>query len=196
MSQDLLGGIYAAGEGPTVGKVAPMSLKRTDLLRWQFDLCWSLLDYHLERLQSEDLLWEPAATCWTVRQDATGAWVPDWQVPEPDPVPVPTVAWITWHLGWWWSVACDHAAGRPARERTDVMWPGETQATIAWLHDLRGEWAKRLETLTDAELDDPAAFPWEADAGLTLAHMVAWVNSELMKNASELGQLRMLRAAA
>ncbi|QRN81399.1 MAG: DinB family protein, partial [Nocardiopsis sp. BM-2018] len=31
--------------------------------------------------------------------------------------------------------------------------------------------------------------------GKTNAHTAAWVNSELMKNAAEVGQLRMLRAA-
>ena len=29
-----------------------------------------------------------------------------------------------------------------------------------------------------------------------MAHMVAWVNAELMKNATEIGQLRLLRAAS
>jgi len=33
-----------------------MSVSRRDLLRWQFDLTWSLLDLHLERLKPEDFL--------------------------------------------------------------------------------------------------------------------------------------------
>lgn len=53
-----------------------MSVAPRDLMRWQFDLTWSLLDLHLERLKPEDFLWEPAARCWTVQPDGEG-WVPE-----------------------------------------------------------------------------------------------------------------------
>jgi hypothetical protein len=99
-----------------------------DLLRWQFDLTWSLAELHLDRLTTEDHLWEPAAHCWTVRRADDGAWTPDWADTEPDPIPVPTIAWISWHMGWWWSVATDHAQGREPRERTAVTWPGPDAA--------------------------------------------------------------------
>lgn len=173
----------------------PAPASRQDLLRRQFGLTWALLDYHLERLAPDDLLWEPAAICWSVRRDGDGRWVPDWDDAEPDPIPVPTVAWISWHLGWWWSVTLDHADGRPPRERTAVEWPGDRDATVAWLRSLREAWAAVLDRLTDAELDAPAPFPWPAGSGRTVADMTAWVNAELMKNAAELGQLRLLRAA-
>lgn len=89
-----------------------------DLLRWQFDLTWSLCEYHLERLEPEDFLWEPAANCWTLRQDEEGRWVPDFSESEPDPTPVPTLGWLSWYMGWWWSVAIDHAHASPARKRS------------------------------------------------------------------------------
>ncbi|WP_422741292.1 hypothetical protein ACN27B_20490 [Micromonospora sp. WMMD754] len=52
-----------------------------------------------------------------------------------------------------------------------------------------------LDGLTEVDLARPSAYPWPGDAGLTVAHLVAWVNVELMKNAAEIGQLRLLRAA-
>lgn len=173
-----------------------MDVSRCGLLRWQFDLTWSLFDYHLERLEPDDFLWEPAALCWTVRRDAGGVWVPDWADSEPDPVPVPTIGWLSWHIGWWWSVAIDHLRGRTPRERTDITWPGTGEAAIAWLRGLRQDWLQELARLTDADLDAAAPFPWPSDSGHTLAHMAAWVNAELMKNATEIGQLRLLRAAS
>lgn len=173
-----------------------MQTKRRDLLRWQFDLTWSLLDYHLERLEPADFLWEPASLCWTVRRDAAGRWVPDFAETEPDPVPVPTVAWLTWHIGWWWGTAADHARGRTPRRRQDVVWPGEGAASVAWLRELRTEWAAVLDGLTEEELDATAPFPWQDDPRHSVAHMAAWVNAELMKNAAEIGQLRLQRAAA
>ncbi len=165
-----------------------------DLLRWQFDLTWSLAELHLDRLTTEDHLWEPAPLCWTVRQGDDGSWTPDWADTEPDPIPVPTIGWISWHLGWWWSVATDHAQGREPRERTAVTWPGP-DATVGWLCGLHDEWLTVLDRLSDADLAEAAPFPWPPDAGMTVAQMLGWVNAELMKNVAELGQLRLLRAA-
>ncbi|MGC5034530.1 MULTISPECIES: DinB family protein [unclassified Streptomyces] len=173
-----------------------MSVSRTELLRAQFELTWSLFEYHLERLEPADFLWEPAPHCWTMRRAADGTWVPDWADTEPDPVPVPTIGWVSWHLGWWWSVALDHAQGRPPRDRADIAWPGEGAATVTWLRELRGRWLSVLDGLDEPDLDATAPFPWPDDPRYTVAHMVAWVNTELTKNVSEIGQLRLLRAAS
>ncbi|MFF0739360.1 DinB family protein [Streptomyces sp. NPDC004111] len=174
-----------------------MTSPRCDVPRWQFELTWSLFEYHLERLEPADLLWEPAALCWNVRRDATGGWVPDWADAEPDPVPVPTAGWVSWHLGWWLSVATDHVHGRTPRAREEIVWPGTRDGAVAdWLRGLRTDWLAGLDRLTDADLDRTAAFPWNDDPGRTVAHTVAWVNAELMKNVAEIGQLRLLRAAS
>ncbi|KAB2350877.1 DinB family protein [Actinomadura rudentiformis] len=171
-----------------------MKTSRGDLLRWQFELTWSLFEYHLERLVPDDFLWEPVSHCWTVRPAADGTWVPDWADTEPDPVPVPTIAWLTWHIGWWWSTTIDHAEGRPPRERTAITWPGES-AAVEWLHGLRKDWLAVLDRLTDSDLDATAPFPWQGDPGHTVAHMLGWVNAELMKNAAEIGSVRLQHAA-
>lgn len=173
-----------------------MSVSRCDLLRWQFELTWSLFEYHLERLEPDDFLWEPVPFCWTVRQEAPRRWVPDWADTEPEPVPVPTIAWLSWHIGWWWSVASDHALGRQPRERAAITWPGDGKAAIEWMRGLRRDWLTVLDGLTDADLEATAPFPWGNAPEHTVAHMVGWVNSELMKNAAEIGQLRLLRAAS
>lgn len=171
-----------------------MSVSRRDLLRWQFDLTWSLIGLHLEQLKPDDFLWEPAEICWTVRPGPDGSWIPDWDETEPDPIPVPTIAWITWHIGWWWSVTLDYAQERTPRDRTEIQWPAD--APIPWLRGLRLEWLSVLDQLTDADLDGPALFPWRNDPERTVAHTVSWVNSELMKNVAEIGQLRLLHAVA
>ncbi|MEU0895314.1 DinB family protein [Streptomyces massasporeus] len=173
-----------------------MSASRTELLRRQFELTWSLFEYHLERLEPGDFLWEPAAYRWTMHRGPDGTWVPDWADTEPDPVPVPTLGWVSWHLGWWWSVTLDHARGRPPRDREDIVWPGEGAPTVEWLRGLRTEWLKVLDDLTDPDLDAAASFPVPDDPEYTVAHMLAWVNAELMKNVAEIGQLRLLRAAS
>ncbi len=164
------------------------------LLRWQYDLTWTLAELHLTELRVDDFLWEPGPLCWTVRPTPDG-WVPDWADTEPDPIPVPTIAWITWHVGWWWTVTIDHLRGRTPSSREDVAWPGAAR-TVEWLRGLHTEWTTVLDGLTAADLAAPAPFPWPPDSALTVAHTVAWVNAELMKNVAEIGQLRLQRAAA
>ncbi|MEV6278620.1 DinB family protein [Nocardia sp. NPDC051832] len=166
------------------------------VLRWQFDLVWALFEYHLERLETADFLWEPAELCWTLRQDESGVWVPDWADAEPDPIPVPTIGWVSWHIGWWWTVTIDHLRHRPIHDRAEVEWPGPGSAAVDWLRDLRTEWSQLLDQISEADLAAAATFPWPDDPGKSVAHTVAWVNAELMKNAAEIGQLRLLRAAA
>lgn len=172
-----------------------MSHSRTALLRGQFDLVWALFEHHLERIEPADFRWEPAPVCWTVRRQPDGRWLPDWAEPEPDPPPIPTAAWLTWHIGWWWTVTLDHAHGRTPHERTAIAWPGDGPATVTWLRALHADWLTVLDGLTDAELDTEAPFPWPPGSDRTVADMAAWVNAELMKNVAEIGQLRLLRAA-
>ncbi|MGW1778067.1 DinB family protein [Streptomyces sp. NPDC002143] len=172
------------------------NLGRRELLSWQFDLTWSLFEYHLDRLEPEDFLWEPTAHTWTLHPDGAGGWTPDWADTEPAPVPVPTVGWVSWHLAWWLGTATDHLLGRPPRERADIRWPGAGESAVVWLRDLREEWTAAVAELTDADLDRTAPFPWPNDPEHTVTHLLAWANAELMKNVAELGQLRLLRAAS
>jgi hypothetical protein len=167
----------------------------TDELRWQFDLVWALAEVHLSALTDDDFLWTPVRRMWTVRPDAAGRWHADWAETEPDPIPVPTVGWLSWHIDWWWSTATAHVAGDDPPQRTDVTWPGSGTAAVARLRGLADQWRTLLAGLEPADLRRPSAFPWGADAGHTVVHTVLWVNVELTKNISEIGQLRLLRAA-
>ena len=160
-------------------------------LSWQFDLVWALADLHLTALTDDDLLWEPGPLTWTVRPGADGVWRPDWADTEPDPIPVPTIAWLTWHIQWWWSTAIDHLTGAPPRDRIDVTWPGP-DAAVNRVRALADRWREVLMSV------DPTAsseFPWGTGTDHTVAHTALWVNVELTKNISEIGQLRLMRAA-
>ncbi|KAA0112749.1 DinB family protein [Mycolicibacterium sp. P9-22] len=159
----------------------------------QFDLAWALTDLHLSALTAEDFLWEPTNVVWTMHRDGAGRWYPDWAETEPDPIPVPTIGWISWHIIFWWSAALDELAGRPARPPTETPWPGPAEAVPA-IRALCAQWRKTLATLGPAELDAPCAFPWGPEADRTVADTALWLNVELAKNGSEIGLLRMLRA--
>ena len=168
------------------------------VLRTQLHLVWSLFELSLDRLTDDECHWSPVNDdrTATVRCDADGRWVADWSGVEAEPYPVTTIAWLTWHIGWWWSTTIAHATQTPVPDRADVTWPGSADATRAWLRDLHGRWLVVLDGLTEADLDAVAPFPWPSRPDRTVANMVAWVNAELMKNVAEIGQLRILRTAS
>jgi hypothetical protein len=163
-------------------------------LRRQFDLVWALADLHLAALTEDDFLWQPTALVWTVRPDSSGVWRPDWADTEPDPVPVPTIGWLTWHIEWWWSTTIAHVRDQPPPDRTDVTWPGDGAAAVVRIRALAADWHTLLARLTDVDLARPSSFPWDGDAERTVADTVLWLNIELTKNTAEIGQLRLLRA--
>lgn len=166
-----------------------------DEVRRQFDLAWALTDLHLTALTEGDFFWEPADVCWTVRRNDNGQWHADFADREPDPVPVPTVAWLTWHIDFWWSAAIDGLHGRARRGADEIAWAGSGSAAVSRLHELATHWRHLLAGITVPELAEPSVFPWSAEDGRTVGDTVLWVNVELTKNASEIGQLRMIRAA-
>ena len=163
--------------------------------RRQFELAWSLAELHLEALVDEDFLWEPASLCWTVRQDEAGVWRPDWAEVEPDPIPVPTIAWLSWHIDYWWSAAIAALADRKGRDPSEVIWAGDGPAAVTRVRALAADWRNVLADIDERDLTAAATFPWGANTEHTVADTVLWVTVELTKNISEIGQLRLIRAA-
>lgn len=163
-------------------------------IRRQFDLAWALADLHLAALSDGDFLWGPAPLVWTVHRDESGRWWPDWAETEPDPIPVPTIAWTTWHMIFWWSTALEHVCGRTPPERASIPWPGPDRC-VARIRELSEQWRDLLASVSDADLAALSAFPWGEGSDRTVADTVLWLNVELTKNAAEIGQLRMLRPA-
>ena len=59
-------------------------------------------------LTDDEFFWEPFTTTWSVRRRGecrtsdpfgVGEWVADFEIPEPAPVPMTTIAWLYWHIG-------------------------------------------------------------------------------------------------
>jgi hypothetical protein len=157
-------------------------------LQWQFQLSWRLFaEVYLPTLTDEACLWEPAPDSWTVRLCSDGKWHPDWVVPEPDPAPPVTIAWLSWHMLWWWSgmLAAIHHEKPP--NHNEITWPGSAAAVTQRLETLATQWSEELARLCDEDLEKPLAYPWSEPRPLRVA--LAWTNSELMKNVAEIGIL-------
>jgi hypothetical protein len=118
----------------------------------QLEMAWALTTFHLNGLTTEECLWSPAHAGLHVHQDPAGRWRADWPEHERYDLGPPSIAWLTWHLGFWWSMVLDHSIGDAALSRDDVMWPGTADAVRAWLGQLKKQWLEGLEQVTDDDL--------------------------------------------
>lgn len=161
------------------------------MLQHQLDVAWSLAGRDLNGVTDEEALWCPSADSWTVRQGDDGRWEADWVEPEPWPAPPTSMAWIQWHIIWWWSTVIDRSFGHGQLTRQAVTWPGSAQA-MASIGELRQRWLNHLDALTDADLAGNELTRWPYTDGRPFAFVADWVNVELTKNVAELCLLRRL----
>lgn len=168
---------------------------KTTLLN-QFDASWRLASYHFQGLTDEECLWRPGPKGLHVQQDPDGLWRPDWPEQERYDIGPPSIAWLTWHIIYWWSMALSHTFGDGKLAREDVVWPGDALSTVAMIGHLQEQWRGHLKAVTSEALHsvNMSRFPFQAKDQRAFADAVAWVNMELTKNSSEIGYARFLFA--
>ena len=159
----------------------------------QFDTAWKLTTFHLNGLTTEECLWRPARHGLHVHQDSGGGWRADWPTHEGYDLGPPSIAWLTWHLGFWWSMVLDHSLRDGMLTRENITWPGTAGGVSEWLGGLQAEWRVAVEQLTDQDLRSAQRTRWPFH-DRPFGDVVAWVNVELTKNAAEIGYARFLHA--
>ncbi|HEX2546425.1 MAG TPA: DinB family protein [Ramlibacter sp.] len=160
----------------------------------QLEMAWQLTSYHLDTLGTGECLWRPAARGLHVHRQASGAWTADWPEHEGYDLGPSSIGWLTWHLGFWWSMALDHNFGARSLSRERVPWPGDADGVRSWVRGLHDRWAVLLAGSTDADLASTSQVHWPF-ADRPLADLFAWANTELTKSAAEIGYARFLHAA-
>src|SRR5690606_41348743 len=65
-------------------------------------------------------LWRPAARGLHVHQLPDGRWQAGWPDHEGYDLGPSSIAWLTWHLVFWWSMVLDHSFGEARLSREDV----------------------------------------------------------------------------
>jgi hypothetical protein len=172
-----------------------MTNEARDYLMRQFGTAWKLASYHLDGLTTEECLWRPAREGLHVHQLSDGSWRADWPDREGYDLGPPSIAWLTWHLGFWWSMALNHSFGEATLSREQVMWPGSAGGVRDWLGQLQAEWRAVLEQMADDDLRSAQRTRWPFK-GRPFGDVVAWANVELTKNAAEIGYARFLYAVS
>lgn len=166
-----------------------------DHLVWQFDMAWQLAGLHLESLSTDECLWRPAERGLHVHQLPDGRWRADWPEHERYDLGPPSIAWTTWHLGFWWSMVLDHSFGAGTLSRDDVYWPGSADGVRAWLTALHRDWRERITGLDAHALQSPEHTRWPFQER-PFGDVIAWATVELVKNGAEIGYGRFLHAVA
>ena len=171
-----------------------MSAVLRDCLLGQLDLAWRLAGHHLGGLSDEECFWRPAPRGPHVSRSADGSWLADWPVDERYSAGPPSIAWIGWHMLFWWTIALDRNFGAGTLRREEVRWPGGAEAFRSEVADLHERWRSQLAALDDPALQSLDAVRWPFERR-PLADLFAWANVELAKNAAEIGYVRFLKGA-
>jgi hypothetical protein len=144
-----------------------VAVRAVDVLRESFTASCDRLLRTLTDIDDAEFFWEPVAGCWTVHRrsetraasaDGSGEWVLDYEVPEPHPAPVTTIAWRTVHIAALNYLYYDYAFG-PATMRLDLEMPGSA-AAAARLRSSQEPLLEVLAQLDDDHLDEPRKTNW------------------------------------
>ncbi|MBB6215346.1 hypothetical protein HNQ80_001435 [Anaerosolibacter carboniphilus] len=162
-------------------------------LNFQFQISWQILEIHLTDLKDEEYLWRPALKGLHVFNEA-GVWRADWPESEEYDIGPASIAWLTWHVIFWWSMVLDHSFGNGTLSREDVTCLGNIKETRERINHLRDEWETAVAELSDHELFSTERTRWPF-TDKPFHELAAWLNLELMKNAAEIGYCRFLYAS-
>src|SRR5438132_9999610 len=91
----------------------------------------------------------PYTTLFRSHQVSDGRWRADWPDHEGYDVGPPSIAWLTWHIGFWWSMAIDHSFGDGSLSRENVLWPGKAAGVREWRGRLQWRWQGVLGQVCD-----------------------------------------------
>ena len=176
---------------------AVVTIDWTTELADQLDFHWTNhVRPRLEGLTDAELHWEPAPGAWGVRT-VDGTTTIDWAFPEPDPVPVTTIAWRLAHVavGVFGQRAASHFGGPPT-SYADIGWCMTAAGVLARLDDSYDRWRVGVRGLDAAGLGrpvGPAEGSWHASP---MATLVLHINREAIHHLAEVLVLRDMHRSA
>jgi hypothetical protein len=162
-------------------------------LERQLETAWRLASHHLKDLTTEECLWRPTGAGPHVRISEDGTWRADWPEHEGYSAGPPSIAWLTWHVTFWWAMVIDHSIGKGTLKREDVVWSGTADGAVPRIYALHDQWKTVLEEVRGSDLESTEHARWPFK-DRPFGDIVSWVNLELTKNAAEIGYVRFLFA--
>jgi hypothetical protein len=169
-----------------------MSGQISSILLQQHEVAWKLASYHFEDLSTAECLWRPSSIGLHINADSEG-WRGHWPESESYDLGPPSIAWILWHIGYWWSMTINYSFDDGQLCKDSITCPDNAADAVTWIESLHDSWISHLRALTDSEMQsaERSRFPYHERA---FSDVAAWLNIELTKNAAEIGYARFLYA--
>jgi hypothetical protein len=161
-------------------------------------------DHHvrprLDGLTDDEYFWEPVKDCWSIRPRAQartamaaggGNLVADFEMPEPSPPPVTTIAWRLGHVivGIFGARNAAHFGGPPMDYQT-MEWPPDAARALALLDQVYAAWVAGVSGLDDAALARPVGPAEGPFAEYPFAALVLHIHREAIHHLAEVLLLR------
>ena len=157
------------------------------------------LDWHyryfarprLDGLTDDEYRWRPVEPCWDLRPRPDGTLELEYDVPEPVPPPVTTIAWRLGHLivSTVGMRAASHFGAAPIHWETHP-YAATAEEALTQLDTVYAAWAKGVSAMTPeaaARPVGPAEGPW---ADTALFGLVMHINREMIHHLAEIALLR------
>ena len=174
-----------------------LTAQLTEQLRFHWDIA---ARPRLEGLTDAEYFWEPVDGCWSVRtrgesttpiQAGAGEYVIEFEIPEPEPAPVTTIAWRLAHLivGVFGSRNHSHFGGPPCDYR-GFEYAGTAAGALAQLDEVYQHWITAVAALDAEALARPVG-PAEGDfAAEPMIALVLHIHREAIHHLAEIALLR------
>jgi hypothetical protein len=178
-----------------------MTTDWTSTLLAQLTMHWELqLRPGLDGLTDEEYLWEPVDGCWSIRpRDEArtpmaaggGDLVADFQMPEPVPPPVTTIAWRMGHVivGIFGMRNASHFGGPPT-DYVSKVWPPTAKDALADLDTEYEHWVSGVRAIDEAGLSRPIGEAEGEWAEHSWADLILHINREVLHHGAEMLLLR------
>lgn len=157
----------------------------------QFNISFELLKYHVKNLTIEECLWQPSVK--GIYLDYRGNDIWNGTIPGNEDYAggPPNIAWLTWHIDFWWSMVINYSFGDATLSTDDVLWHPSTEKIVNRFETLKADWLTIISDLSNEDFNSTKHTKWPF-FNRSFYDVVAWLNLELIKNASEIGYVRFL----
>jgi hypothetical protein len=169
-----------------------------DAVRESLALAFERVRWVLEDISDADCFWEPVTSCWSVRPRAeasrgwgTGAFVVEDQWPQPDPLPVTSIAWRIAHLAAWTDVYRNWTFEDQSLGLSHFDVPGNSVELVDWVVAAQQRFSACVDKLNDDDLADVRAAHYGAH--LPVHRLVLGIANEHTHHGAEIGLLLDLR---
>lgn len=89
----------------------------------QLNIVWQLFEYHCNGLDEKEALWCKSPAGLQIRK-MNHTWAVDWPDTENYSIGPSSIAWILWHIIYWWTAALTASKENRIIEKEEIKWPG------------------------------------------------------------------------